>query len=291
MQADVVLAQYGPNGVHVLPACRQLNLPLVVHFHGNDASQTDVLERYRVEYRRLFEYAAAIIVVSREMQSRLESLGAPAHKLHLNPCGVDVTAFHGSDPASAPPTFLSVGRFTEKKAPHLLLLAFAELHRRHPEARLRMIGDGVLLDACRQLVKSLQLESCATLLGLQPPKVVRSEMLTARCFVQHSVVAPSGDTEGTPVSVNEAGASGLPVVATRHAGIADVVLHEQTGLLVDEYDIKAMAGAMERLLVDPQLAGRLGAAARQRIVENYSFEKTIAKLAEVLETSARRAHG
>ncbi|MEA3377274.1 MAG: glycosyltransferase, partial [Chloroflexota bacterium] len=121
--------------------------------------------------------------------------------------------------------------------------------------------------------------------GVSSHADLANAMRAARGFVQHSVQAFSGDSEGTPVAVLEAGASGLPVVATRHAGIPDVVVEGETGFLVDEGDVHAMAEGMVRLASMPDLAGRMGAAARKRIEEHFSMEKSIANLWRII-TSA-----
>ena len=212
------------------------------------------------------------------------SLGAPLEKVHFIPCGVDCRQFAGASPATAPPLFLAVGRFVEKKAPHLTIRAFAEAHSAHPSARLRMIGDGPLWNECRQLAKSLAVEKAVEFLGTQTHAIVTSEMHQARCFVQHSVEAASGDCEGTPVGILEAGASGLPVISTRHAGIPDVVIEGETGFLVDEGDVEGMAKHMLQIAEDPALAGRLGQAARKRIEDHFSLEGTISALWQVMES-------
>ena len=110
-------------------------------------------------------------------------------------------------------------------------------------------------------------------------------MRKASVFMQHSVIASSGDREGTPVAVLEAGAAGIPVVATRHEGIADVVVHGETGILVDEGDTDAMGAAVAELLLDPSHAQRLGRAARQRVEERYSIELTTERLWTILKAA------
>jgi glycosyltransferase involved in cell wall biosynthesis len=288
-RADVALAEYGPTAVAVLPACERLGVPLVAHFHGFDASRRGVLEEYASGYQRLFGYASGIIAVSRRMEETLLRMGAPRDRLHYRPCGVDCDRFGGGAPADAPATLLAVGRLVEKKAPHLTLLAFAEVLRRRPHARLRIVGDGILMNVCHDLVESLGLREAVTLLGAQPHERVLDEMRRARGFVQHSVEAWDGDCEGTPVSVMEAGATGLPVVATRHAGIADVVLHGETGLLVDERDVSAMAEAMTRLVDEPALAAKLGAAGQERIRSQFSLERSREALWRILVSSFTRS--
>lgn len=287
-KADAVLAQYGTTGVQVREACVQGGVPLIVHFHGYDASRRGLLRKLRTEYERLFEQAAALVVVSHAMERRLLELGAPADKLHYSPCGADCAHFAPTDPAANPPVFVAVGRFVEKKAPDETVRAFAALHRLHPEARLRMIGDGNLLKTCQALAYELGVADAVDFLGAQPHQVVRREMAGARAFVQHSVEAKSGDCEGTPVAVLEAGASGLPVISTRHAGIPDVVEEGETGLLVDEHDVAGMARYMVALTEDPKRAAQLGAAGRRRVIEHYSMERNMDRLWKAISTAVDR---
>lgn len=282
-RARAVLAEYGTIGVATMEACRELDIPLFVHFHGYDASVHDVLEENRETYPLLFQQAAAIIAVSRAMERKLISLGASPEKVHYNPCGINCDEFRGASPSSAPPVFLAVGRFVEKKAPQLTLKAFAIVHQLAPEARLRMVGEGPLLDECRQLAVELKLQDVVTFLGAQPPEIVQKEMRSARCFVQHSREAANGDCEGTPVGILEAGASGLPVVSTRHAGIPDVVVEGETGFLVDEGDVDGMASNMLRLVQKPELARDLGVAARQRMENHYSEKLSDRRLWAIIE--------
>jgi glycosyltransferase involved in cell wall biosynthesis len=284
-RAGAVLAEYGPTGVRVMGACRQLGIPLIVHFHGFDASVRSVLEEYADKYAAMFRDAAAIVAVSHAMCTRLISLGAPAEKVHYNPCGVDCGLFTGAAPAAAPPTFVAVGRFVEKKAPELTLTAFADVFHTDPRARLRMIGEGPRLDACRELAAQLGVSDAVTFLGAQPSEVVQQEIRGARGFVQHSVEAANGDCEGTPVGILEAGASGLPVVSTRHGGIPDVVIEGETGFLVAERDVATMAKHMLALVRSPQLAGRLGQQARTRIGTHFTSERSLGRLWSIIEAA------
>ena len=178
---------------------------------------------------------------------------------------------------------MAVGRFVEKKAPELTLLAFLKVRQEVPDARLVMIGDGPLRGPCQRICRALGLEEAVALPGAEPPPVVAARLRRARAFVQHSVTALDGDAEGTPVSVLEASACGLPVVATRHAGIKDVVEEGRTGLLVDEGDVEGMARHLLDLARDPALAARLGRAGRERIERHFSMDASIGKLWAVID--------
>ncbi|MFC2023734.1 glycosyltransferase [Chloroflexota bacterium] len=281
---DVVLAEFGQMGVSMTEVCHELGLPLVVHFHGYDAYRDDVLEQWGSEYPRLFEVAAAIIAVSRHMEAHLLDMGAPRHKLHHNSCGVDVSQFKNANPVESEARFIAVGRFVDKKGPVQTLLAFRRVLEEVPEAQLVMIGDGYLLEACRQLATGLHIEASVDFRGRCSHREVGSAMRQARAFVQHSVCTSSGDMEGTPVAILEACASGLPVVSTHHVGIPDAVIDGETGLLVSEGDVSGMSERMINLARDPALAGELGRAARARVVAEFSMEKSIGKLWRIIET-------
>jgi glycosyltransferase involved in cell wall biosynthesis len=281
--AAAVLAEFGHIGAEALPACRAVGLPLVVHFHGYEAYRRDMVEDNRQAYGALFVEAAAIVVVSEDMRRQLIALGARAERIVLNPCGVDTSRFQGADPAAAPPLFVAVGRLVDKKAPHLTLLAFAKTAAVVPEARLVICGEGTLMDACCTLAAAYGIADKVTFTGPLPHTSVAQLMRNARAFVQHSVRPLDRDSEGTPVSVLEAGSSGLPVVATAHAGIADVVVHGDTGYLVNEGDVDAMAAFMIALARDPERAGRIGRRARAHVSANYSMEQSLRTLWQVLE--------
>jgi glycosyltransferase involved in cell wall biosynthesis len=289
LRPEIVLAEYGPTGTQVAEACRRIGIPLVVHFHGYDASIRDIVEKNE-RYQLVAEVSAAVVAVSREMERRLIDFGVPRHKVHYNSYGVEVDRFGRSSPNLAPPVLLAVGRFTEKKAPHLAILAFSRVLARCPEARLRMVGDGPLFEICRDLVREMRLDQAVTLLGAQPHAVVQKEMQGARAFVQHSVEASNGDCEGTPVAILEAGASGLPVVSTRHAGIPDVVIEGKTGFLVDERDVCGMAEHMTRLCNEPALAAEIGGAAADHVRANYSMQQSICNLWQILTSCLRKPH-
>jgi glycosyltransferase involved in cell wall biosynthesis len=282
---QAVLAEYGHTGVAMMGVCREVKIPLIVHFHGHDAYDSKILDYEGKSYPELFENSAALIVVSKDMYHQLIQLGAPSEKLFLNPCGVDVSQFIGADPANADPVFISVGRFVDKKAPHLILLAFHQIFESNPEARLIMIGDGPLLESCFQLAQALAISGAVEFKGACAHDQVVKEMQLAKALVQHSIRTTNGDSEGTPVAVLEACAAGLPVVATRHAGIKDVILNGETGLLVEEKDIDGMAEAMNQILLDPLLAARLGKSGRERVEKDFSMAKSINELWAIIETT------
>ncbi len=284
--AKAALLESGVMGAFAHEACEQAGLPYVVHFHGVDAFGRELLARWQTGYRKFFARAASVVVVSKAMRTQLVALGAPAEKVVLGPYGVAVDLAQRAEPAQAGPRFVAVGRFVEKKAPHLTLQAFALVQRRVPDARLTMIGDGPLLAPCQQWAAANGLGTAVTFAGVQSRAEVSRHLAASRVFVQHSVTAANGDSEGLPLAVLEAGAHGLPVVSTRHAGIPDAVREGEDGFLGAEKDVKAMAAAMLRLAEDATLAARLGASFRARVESRFSRQRSLERLHAVLTAAA-----
>ena len=283
---QAVMVEFGFEAVRVMEACAWTGVPLVVHFRGSDASAQDRLGLLNRRYRRLMRIAAGVIVKSQPMAQTLLALGARPDRLLISPSGANPALFKGSAPATAPPVFLAVGRFVEKKGPLHTIQAFSRLNvaglpmEQHPQ--LWMVGEGPLLAKAKTLVQSLALQERVHLLGLRTQEEVAALMREVRGFVQHSLVASDGDCEGSPVAVMEAQLSGLPVVATRHAGIPEVVLDGESGYLVDEGDVAAMAAAIARLIEDPALAARLGDCGRRRVQEGFTIDHHLDELSKLL---------
>jgi len=161
-------------------------------------------------------------------------------------------------------------------------MAFKELLDHFPSARLIMVGDGPMLEPCIHLSKALNISNSIEFTGPLKHDNVAMLMQKVRAFVQHSVTPDSFDSEGTPVSILEACASGLPVISTRHAGIKDIIIENTTGFLVDEFDINEMTKHMLSLAQDPKLARDIGENARKNTLDNYTMEKSIDNLWKII---------
>lgn len=285
---SVIVAHFGPMGVRLLKVARITGIPLMVVFHGYDAWNREQLETYADSYKELFKECALAVGVSRQICTKLVELGCPADKVEYMPAHVDPAYFGELRPMhDTGRDFLSVGRFSCTKAPFLVIEAFRSVLAQLPDARLTMIGgdDGEgLYEACVELVKAHGMEHAVRFAGILSPTEVLHEMQKAAVFVQHSVTTPlSNDREGTPVSVMEAMALGLPIVATDHAGIGEMVENGVSGILVAEYDCKEMAAQMVRLANDAQLRSSLGQAAAAAIRNNPLVSNGTQRFTELIE--------
>lgn len=277
-----VLAEYGPAGVEVMHACRKANIPLVVHFHGFDAYREDALNHYGEQYKGLFQLAAKIIVVSSDMKSQLLSLGCPEEKLEKITYGVNTDVFAPA-PSTSRENFIACGRFVPKKAPLKTIQAFAQVVEKYPKAKLTFVGDGELLNDSKELAKELGLENNITFKGVLTEKEVVVQLQRHAIFVQHSEKTDNNDSEGTPLSILEAASTGLAIVSTKHAGIPEVIEDGQSGFLVDEGDVDAMATRMMELFENENLRSSFGVKARGTILAKHHQSEYISQLETVLE--------
>lgn len=278
-----VLAEYGPAGVEVMNACRKANVPLVVHFHGFDAYRDDVINHYAEQYKELFQFASKIVVVSQDMKAQLMHLGCPVEKLALITYGIDTDVFLPLNDDHPREHFIACGRFVAKKSPLNTIRAFAKVCYNYPEAKLTFIGEGELFEPAVELSKELKLESNIAFKGVLSQSEVVEELQKHAIFVQHSVRTDQNDSEGTPLSILEAAATGLAIVSTNHAGIPDVIKDRNSGFLVDEGDLDAMAERMIDLLENESKRNDFGKNARETVLENYRQTDYIAALQNLLD--------
>jgi glycosyltransferase involved in cell wall biosynthesis len=285
LRPDVIHAHFGPDGCLLRPLACELGIPLAVSFYGYDVSKLLRHDpaRWLPRYQALFRDADLLIGISRHVIDRLGELGAEQRKLRLLPLGCDLGRFPYRDPAAdyrgGPVRCLHVGRLTAKKAPLHLLRAFAQARQAlagRVALELVMAGDGELTEECRGAVRELGLQSSVILLGAVHHDRVRDLFAGAHLYTQHCMTAPDGDTEGLGMTFVEASAAGLPIIATRHDGIPDVVLHGVTGLLCEEGDVAAMTRHLVELAATPARWTAFGRAGRERVERHFDLNKTLA---------------
>jgi glycosyltransferase involved in cell wall biosynthesis len=273
-----ILFEFGVSAAENISLIKSVQIPTYVHFHGADAFDNTILQKYKNQYLEIFDHSRYIFAVSYEMVENLEKLGARREKIIYNPYGpnkkfLSVVPNRGN-------SFLSVGRFVDKKAPFISILAFNEVVKAGMDCNLIMVGDGELLNSAKLLAKSLDLEDKIQFKGISDHMTVFKYFAEAFCFIQHSVTDINGSKEGTPVAVLEASAASLPVISTFHSGIKEAVVDNKTGLLTEECNIYGMANHMKKLLLNRDMAKEMGINGRIHVVNNYSIEQHLNVLRE-----------
>lgn len=255
---DAVVAHFGPAGVRAM-YLREAGVfegPIATVFHGFEMSERAVVDRYLPHYRRLFARTELMLPISRLWRDRLIGWGAPADRVVVQRMGVDLTAAPpGEAPARRDPLrILSVARLVEKKG---LAHAITGVAKAAAPVDYAIIGSGPLDAALREAASTSP--HPIRFLGARPHADVFAELARSDVFLLPSIVADNGDMEGVPVSLMEAMARGVIVLATRHSGVPELVEDGVTGLLVDEKDGDGIARAIDRIA-----GGELDLAALRR---------------------------
>lgn len=207
----------------------------------------------------------------------------PAVRAPLIRCGV---ALPPATDDQAGEVVVLVGRLVAKKGIDLLLQAVARLDR--PNLRVHIAGGGPERERLTGLAERLAVTDRVEFLGARPHRECLALIRGAALFVLPCRSTTSGDRDGIPVVLMEAMAAGRAVVAGELPTIRELVEHEANGLLVPPDNVEALADAIAKLLADPELRRRLGAAARARVSEEFSDAVNLDRLEEEIAASAAR---
>ena len=228
--------------------------------------------------RSVWTRAGAVVANSNGLRDLARAFDS-RFEIPIIPNGVDLDLYSTAQRAGGPPILLSVGRLVYQKGFDLGMQALAGL--KDLDWQWHIAGDGPEMDDLQLLAKKLDLTSRVTFRGWQS----REELI--QCYKTSDIFLFPSRHEGMPNAVLEAMASGLPVVATRIAGNEELVVNEETGLLVESQNVEELRSALRRLIEDAALRQKMGTASRQRVEEFYGWENTARQYAELLDRISR----
>jgi colanic acid/amylovoran biosynthesis glycosyltransferase len=283
---DVTHAHYGPMGHALCAGDSPLAAPVVTSFYGYDISLLPRDPYWQRAYSHLFRRGSGFIVEGGHMRKALLTAGCPPEKAFVVRIPVDpnVLPFKEQQPRGVKPVILMCCNFVEKKGVPWALNAFAAARKYLPHAELRIIGGGLLWNEVTALIDTLGLASSVTLLGNQPHGVFIQEAQRADLFMQPSIVAADGTTEGgAPTVLIEAQCMGLPVIASLHADIPEIVVDGQSGHLVAERNIDALASAICRAADEHVRWSEMGRCGREHVIRNHAPAAVAQQLHTVYE--------
>lgn len=277
----VALREFQPEVLHAhfatepTAAARELAAELGVPFTFT-AHGYDIYRKPPADFADRAAAAAAVVTVS-EANARyiVKNFGVPTAHIHVIPCGVDGERFSPHGERLEPPHVVCVARLRPVKNLGLLLEACAVLQTRGVEFRCVLVGDGPCCDELEAMWARLGLARVVEFAGAAE----QAEVLA--WWQRATIAALTSTSEGMPVSLMEAAACGVPAVATAVGGIPELVEDGVTGLLVPVGDTQALAAALEQLLRNPELAARMGVAARRRVEERFTLTGQVDRLLEL----------
>jgi glycosyltransferase involved in cell wall biosynthesis len=285
----LINAQFGLSGALALPLAKKLQIPLIVHFRGADATVKADAVRYAslnhwLFFRRLKvlqQEATLFIAVSEFIKSKLLERGFPEEKVIVHYEGIDIEHFQPDTQINRESIVLFVGRLTEKKGCEDLIKSLASLQSVIPNLELVVIGDGPLL-ASLQSQAAQQLQRYR-FLGTQPVAVVKQWMNRAYLLCNPSKKALNGDCEGLGMVFIEAQAMGLPVVSTRHGGIPEAIQEGKTGFLVSEGDWEQLSQKIKQLFSDPVLWRQFSENGQKLVATRFDRRQQSQRLEEIYQ--------
>jgi len=231
--------------------------------------------------------AARVIITETDYSEKFlrERFPERADRIHRIYNGLNLGEFGHANFASDPPLILATGRLIAKKGFANLIRACAVLVKRGRSFRCEIFGEGPLEGELRGQIEELGLQKFVQLPGPKPQHELRERLARASVFVLPSVPEAGGGMDNLPTVIMEAMATGLPVVSTRIGGIPEMVVDDETGLLVRPKDAVALAEAIEKVTNDRSLGQRLGQAGCKRAQTLFSIEKNVRGLCALLPGS------
>ncbi len=272
-RAALLHAHFGYWGGHAGRVATRLGRPWVLSLHGHDLLVED---RFAPD-REVLRHADAVVVPSRFLADAAREAGFASDRIRVVPAGIDVDAipFRERCVGSDGVTVTFAGRYVEKKGGLDAVDALARVRRERPEVRAVFVGFGPLAADVRARAEQRRLE--AVFRDGSQPGAVRAALAETDLLLMPSRTAADGDAESLGLVAVEAQAAGVPVVATRHGGLADAVARE-AGVLVPEGDVDALADAVTALVAAPERWAAMGRAGRAHAAAHFSLADRVADL-------------
>jgi glycosyltransferase involved in cell wall biosynthesis len=284
----LVHAHFGQSGPAALTLAEALQVPLIVTYHGQDAtiSKAQASRSWRGReflrgQERVMQKAALVVAVSDFIRGKLLEQGFAPDRVVTLYNGIDVASFRSNGRARER-IVVFVGRFVEKKGCEYLIRALGILHREGAGIRGVLVGDGPLRPRLERLAADVGAD--VLFAGFLPQSSVREWLERASVVAVPSVTAADGNSEGLPTVILEAQAMGAPVVATRHAGNAEGLAAGNSALLVDERDVDGLVRSIRHVCDGPGVVDDIGRKGREFVEEKFDIGKRV----EILERAYDR---
>jgi colanic acid/amylovoran biosynthesis glycosyltransferase len=283
----LIHAHFGPDGVLAIPIAQKFNIPLVVTFHGYDATiydeylkkQSFNVRNYVRHKEKLIKTGTNFIAISNFIKNKLIQKGFPENKIITHYVGVDLSRLTPNPNIEREEIVLFVGRLVKNKGCEYLIKAMEIVQQTHPNVSLVVIGDGP---------EKIHLEQLATnklrnvkFLGKQPYDEVIKWLNRAKIFSVPSIEISTGASEGFGMVFAEANAMGVPVVSFHTGGIPEAVAHETTGFLAPQKDWTQLAKYINLLLKNKELWDKFSKQGMYRVRKLFDIKEQTKKLEDL----------
>ena len=283
---ELIHAHFGQNGIAAIKLKKELKIPLITSFYGYDTGR--LAKHFLPYYQPLIKEGDLFLVLSEDMKKDLINLGFPPEKTLIHHLGVDTDEFNINRNYSKDNYFklLTIARLDEGKGVHIVLKALQLLFDIQPSMKqiikYSIVGGGAYEDNLKQFVNEYNLSDNVEIinnLGVKNGReIVKEQLRNSDIFILCSYQTTRGTKEGTPVVLMEAQSCGLPCIATKHAGIPEIVIDGKTGILVREKCAEEICQAIIFLYTHKEVMESMKIQARQHIIKNFNQSVQMDKL-------------
>ncbi len=269
---------------------RIVNVPVIINVLGGDVAIKNRILKCLVKYS--LKRADHVVALTSALQKEINKLGIGTIDVTIIPLGVYSDQFSPAFRdekirqryvANNDPLLLFVGRLVEKKGVAYLLKALPEVLKKFDKSKLLIIGNGLLANDLKRLVQELNVTDSVYFEGDLDNKKLPQYYASADIFIGPSVIPKSGDLEGQGVVFLEAMASGCCTIGTNIGGIPMSVVHEKSGLLVEQKNSQLISQAVIRILEDKTLQSRLKKDGRNHVVNNFDWQVIASRYQNLFE--------
>ena len=288
---DIIHSHFGPNGI-IGAYLKEIGIPgkYLTNFHGYDVNSYPRIKG-KDTYKNLFKVGDIFFANTNFTKQRLIQLGCIDSKIIILPVGLNLDRYKFIDrerQRNQPLTILSVGRLVEKKGHEYAIKAIKKIINLNKDIVYYIAGNGPMKKTLEKLIADLEITSYVKLLGAAEQNEVYDLYKKSDIFVLPSITASDGDCEGQALVIQEAQATGLPVISTFHNGIPEGLLDGVSGFLVNEKDVDALAERITYLIDHPEMRQKMGVEGRHFVESNYDIKLLNQKLICVYEKVLKR---
>lgn len=280
---DIIHSHFGNNGeIGVYLRKGGVEGKLVTSFYGYDLS-TFIKDNSENVYKDLFLNIDLFLPICSYFRDKLINLSCDPDKIRLHQIGIELDKYKFLERTLKDGDIVNIvtaGRLIEKKGYFYSIKALKDLSLKKKNFSYTIIGDGPLHKMLIQLVDDLGLSRYVKFVGSVDQDELLEYYRRSHIFLLPSITSENGEEEGTPTVLLEAQAVGLPVVSTFHSGIPEIVVHKESGYLVEEKDIKGISNYLDILIDDQALRKKMGQSGRSFVEKNYNIVKLSSKLAD-----------
>lgn len=287
----IQVGQILPVGMAVYIVNKFFKIPYMVYCHGMDVMTAAQSPRKKRLAQKILKNAEFVVANSEFTKEKVLEYGiraqdvmivypCPNVKLRRKVAPEEIEDLKNKYGLRDKKIILTAGRLVERKGHDVVLGALHKLKESVPSAHYVIIGEGPKEEAVRQMIKILKLEDSVSLIGKATDYELAAWYELCNIFIMISRQLKDEDAEGFGIVYLEANMFGKPVIAGKSGGVAEAVLDNETGILVEPTNPQEIISALEKLLKNPEEARRLGENGRQRVEQDFQWKKQAVPLAE-----------